>query len=135
MPRRARGWSSSAPPSVGNDRPALVIAPAPPDLQVSRRVPLAAEAEAPDQPERREITGLDVGLQPVQTEPAEGRADDERHGLGHEALPRVRRERIVAEVGAPEHAAHDLADVHDADELARAAAADEVADVRRRAQP
>ena len=53
---------------VGRDRVALVVAPAPADQQVARRVALQPEARAARERDRRRVAGLDVGLQPVQRE-------------------------------------------------------------------
>src|SRR5262249_3351212 len=77
-------------PGLANDRPALVVAPAPPDLEVSRREALLPEAESSRQLAGGMVPRLDVRLQAVEAEAPEGVAQDERQALGHVPLPRVR---------------------------------------------
>jgi len=77
---------------------------------------------------------LDVGFEPMKTQPSKRVVDHEREALGHEPLPLPRDERVIAEVRAGEHAPNDLTDVHDADERVRVASADEKAAVGRAAQ-
>ena len=90
--------------------------------------------------DRRDLLGellflLPLRLQPMQAEPAKRLVDDECEPFAHEAAPLERRERIVAEVSALEVATDDLTNVHDAHQLAGPAQADEIADMRRAAQP
>ena len=57
---------------VDRERVALVVAPLAADQQVARRVALEAEAGAARQRDRGRVAGLDVGLDAVQRERAEG---------------------------------------------------------------
>jgi hypothetical protein len=111
-----------------------VIAPSAPDGEIAWRVALAPEPEPSHEPDRRVIAGLNVGFEPMKPQPPKRVVDHEREPLGHEPLSLPRHERVVAEVRAPESAPDDLTDVHDTDEGARVASADEEADVRQAAQ-
>src|SRR4051794_17618704 len=71
---QTRGFRSALAQVLGKDRPALVAAPAPADLQVARREALAPEAGPACQRERALVGRLDVGLDAVQPELAEGEA-------------------------------------------------------------
>ena len=102
---------AAAGPGLPHDGPALVVAPASPDLQVARREALLPEPEPPHQPPGVAIPRLNVGLQAVEPEAPERVAQDQRQAFRHVALARVRPERVVAEVGALEVPAHDLVQV------------------------
>src|SRR4051794_41920393 len=104
-----------------------MVAPAAADLQVPRREPLLLESAAAGERDRGEVARLDVGLQAVQAERAEGLADHETDRLGHVSLARVRGDAAVAEERALERAADDLGDVQPADDLVVGAAAGQVA--------
>src|SRR5262249_26397145 len=119
---------------VRQERPAFVIAPSAPDGEIAWRVALAPESEPPHEPDRRAIAGLAVGFEPMETQRSKRMTDHEREALGNQALPLPRHERVIAEVRATERAPDDLTDVHDADERAAVASADEKTDVRRTAQ-
>ena len=99
-------------------RPALVIAPPAPHVQIARRVPFTPEAEAPYEPDRRAIAGLDVRFEAVETQPPKRVIDHQREARGHQTPALRRLKRIVAKVAAAERAADDLADVNNADERA-----------------
>jgi hypothetical protein len=49
------------------------------------QVALATEAEALDQPQGALVAGVDVGLEAMETEPAEGVTDQQRQRLAHQA--------------------------------------------------
>src|SRR4051794_27325837 len=118
--------AASAPgPLLGEDRPALVVAPAPVDLQVARREPLEPEAGALRQRDRRLVVRLDVRLDAVQPHRAERVPQHQLGALGHVALARVRRADGVAEVRAQERPAKDLAEVEEAEDAAVLAAAEQ----------
>src|SRR5215216_5857158 len=110
--------SPGALPELGADRPALVVAPLAVDLQVLLGEALAHEAAAADQRDRGRVPGLDVGLEPVQSELAEGVVEDEAHALGHVAAALQARDPAVADVRALQRAPHDLGDVEHAREPA-----------------
>src|SRR5438270_565534 len=82
--------------------------------------------EPADQAQRRLVAGLDVGLQPMEPQSTKGIGNRETQAVAHEAPPFMRRERVIAEIGAAKCAAHDFADVDDADQLAGSARPDEV---------
>jgi hypothetical protein len=62
-------------PTFGEDRPPFVIAPTPPDLQVSRRIPFHAETEASDQRDGGGVPGLNVRFKTMQLHSSERRGD------------------------------------------------------------
>ena len=66
----------------------------------------------------------------MQLQPPERDAQHELEAFRHVAFARVRREGVVAEVGALEEAADDFADVEHADDRVVLAAAHDEADVR-----
>src|SRR5207248_10956156 len=119
-PLGARGVQEKALalPVLARQRPPFVVAPAASDLQIARREPLELEAGALDEPLRAVVPRLDVRLDAVELQLAEDVAQDELEPLRHQALARVRRERVVAEVRALEKAVRDLAQVVRADERA-----------------
>ena len=61
--------------SVGQQRPAFVVAPATVDSQELRRITLALETEGFDQSDGILVVGLDVGLEAMELEFFEGRCD------------------------------------------------------------
>src|SRR5262245_14840940 len=89
---------SPAAPLLPKKSPPFVVSPAAAELQVARREPFASEAEPPDERQRRRVLGLDVRLHAMEPELAERAPQDERHRRAHEPLPRVRLERVVAEI-------------------------------------
>jgi hypothetical protein len=111
-----------------------VIAPSATHGEIAWRVAFSPKAQASREGDRGAVTGLDVGLQSVKPKATKRVVDDEREAFGHEPVSLPRCERVVAEVGALECAADDLADVHDADEVSRPSMADEKSHVCRPAQ-
>ena len=73
------------------------------------------------------ITRLDVRLDAVEPERAEGLPEHERERLRHVAPPRIGRADLVAEIPAAEDAAYDLVDVDAAHEGVVGRPADEIA--------
>src|SRR3954452_9326084 len=118
--------AASAPgPLLGEDRPALVVAPAPVDLQVARREALEPEARPLGQRDRRLVVGLDVRLDPVQPECSESVLEHELDPLAHVAKPGIRRPDGVTEIRVQERPAEDLAEVEEAEDPAVAAPAEQ----------
>src|SRR5579859_4676718 len=103
-----------AAPVVGQDRPALVIAPATGNLQIPRREALTAKSRPAGQGNRGPIVGLDVGFHAVQPEVGEGITEDKLDRLAHVSLPGVRLTHGVAKVRALERAANDLGQIEEA---------------------
>src|SRR4051795_5284556 len=101
---------------VRQDRPALVVAPASADLQVARREALTPEARAFGQRQRALVARLDVRLDAVQEQLAEGEAQRQLHALVHVPTPREGLADPVAEIGVLERAADDLRELEDADD-------------------
>ena len=91
-------WRLASREVLREQRPALVVAPVPADLQVAAGEALLLEAEAADQADGAGVAGLDVRLHPVQ---AAGRRtpmpSTARRPLGHQAAPGVRGEGAVAQ--------------------------------------
>src|ERR1700680_2703898 len=112
-------------PDLGAQGPALVVAPAVADLEVARRETLEHEAAALDQRDRRQVAGLDVGLEAMQAQVQEGVPQQQLHALGHVALASVGSADVIAEISALQRAAHDLAEAEDAEDGAAAGAAGE----------
>src|SRR5919108_4042831 len=113
------GYTRSRPaprPASRPDPPALGATPAPADLQISGRVPLALEAAAPHEGDRRAVARLDVGLEPVEPHRRERVANHQPQRLAHVTLAREGGHGTVAEVGALERAPDDLGDVEPADD-------------------
>ena len=105
-----------------------MIAPAAAELEVTWRVPFTMKAEALNEGNRRRVLRLDVCLQSVKPELSEGVMENEPEGLGHVALPGERRADLVAEVGALEAAADNLAQLDSTNEGGVVGAADEETD-------
>ena len=102
-PRRP-SWSAQRPPWLGADRPALVVAPPPADLQVPlARTPRSTKPQRSDQRFRGHVPGLDVRLA-AGGAPARVKAsrEHEPHPLGHAARPRQPGDPAVANVRALE---------------------------------
>ena len=97
-------------PLVGGDRVALVVAPLAADQQVARGEALHAEAAASGERDRRDVAGLDVGLQAVQRQRPERMVEHLLERLAHEPLAGVASARVVAQVRRLERAADDLGD-------------------------
>src|SRR5947208_2394688 len=70
-------------PVLREDGPALVVAPAPANLQVAPRVALSDEARPCGQRDGRDVARLDVRLDPVQLQILEGVAQHKPNPLGH----------------------------------------------------
>src|SRR5262249_54105045 len=86
------------PPVLRPDRPTLVIAPTARYLEITRRVTLELESQAPDERYRRRILGLDVRLEAVQPMLVERELNHCRDSCTHVAATLVRLEREVAQV-------------------------------------
>src|SRR5262245_18625420 len=122
-PRRERDRSRSSsrchqpsppswrPPLPHEQRPALVVPPAAPDLEVAARQPFAPEPRPADQSQGGAVAGLDIRFHPVQAQPAERELERQLERGRHVALPRERRADLIAEIARSEHAADDLVDV------------------------
>src|SRR5258706_11578811 len=91
---------------------------------------LAAEAQPPDQPKRRLVAGLHVGLQAMQAQATESVGDREAQPLSHQALVFMGCEGVVAQIRAAKSSPHDFTDVDDADQLTGGAQAYEVSGLR-----
>src|ERR1700741_3037912 len=91
-------------PVLGQHRPALVVAPPSADLEIARREALAGETGTGRQRDRCLVPGLDVRLDPVQSERLEGDADDEVESLAHVPLIGEPAADGVAEIRALEGA-------------------------------
>ena len=96
-----------------------MVAPLAPDQEVARRVALEAEAGAARERDRGGVAGLDVGLDAVQRERAEGVVEDLLEPVAHQPLAGVASAAVVAEEGRLERAADDLGDVEDARDVPR----------------
>ena len=94
-----------------------MVTPAPADLQVPRGEALALKARTAGECDRGLIARLDVGLEPVQAQLDERRAQHELDPLAHVTLVREPLGRRIAEVGALQRSASDLGDVEEADDL------------------
>src|SRR6202034_3759164 len=112
---------------LGEQRPALMVAPFAADLQVAAGEALPFEAEALDQPDRAGVAGLDVRLDPVQAKLAEHRPEHRPQAPRHQALPGVRGKGAVAEGSRLQAAANDVVDVHHTDQAAAGPVPDQVA--------
>src|SRR5712671_3626204 len=86
-------------PFVGKGRPAFVVPPGPPDLQIPGGETLPLEADALDEGKGGRIGGLDVGLSAMQRQISEGVPEEEQEPLRHVTKSGVGNERIEAEVG------------------------------------
>src|SRR5260221_4663325 len=91
---------------------------------------LAAEAQPPDQPKRRLVAGLHVGLQAMQAQATESVSDREAQPLSHQALVFMGCEGVVAQIRAAKSSPHDFTDVDDANQLTGGAQAYEVSGLR-----
>ena len=120
---------------LGGDGPALVVPPVAVDGEVvgARSPPAGSRRPRPGGGTVRCRAGRwpRGGAAPGR----EGVADDPAHALGHQALALVAGERVVAQVGRPEVAQDDVADVDDADDVAARRAAEQEAGVAGRAHP
>src|ERR1700722_5064412 len=83
-----------------HNRPTLVVTPAATDLQIAGREAFLSETAAARQRDRRVISRLDVGLQPMQFQGSKRVADDRLEPLAHEALLLLPGEGVVAQVPA-----------------------------------
>src|SRR5439155_18862748 len=88
----------------------------PSDLEVAARVSLLAPTGRAEQLERPLIARLDVGLEAMEPELAEGVPEHERHRFAHVAVAGVRDERVVPEVRVAERPVMDLREGIDTDE-------------------
>ncbi len=95
------------------DRPTLMITPAPGDLQVTGRESLQLESQRFHQCDRTNIGRLDICLQTVQFESAKRKPQCQLKGFSHQPLTLMSFEGIKAQIGTLEGAAIDLADIDD----------------------
>src|SRR3970282_483094 len=100
-------------PLGGEHGPALEIAPTASELGEAQCNAFLAKAEARDELDRAAVDGLDVGFEPMQLEGAKRMRDRENQALAYVALPRVRHERVVAQVRGLIRAARDVVDRDD----------------------
>src|SRR5215217_8068489 len=98
-------------PVFRQERPALVVTPPATDLQVPRRKSFTTETKATNKCPRCFVARLDVGFYAMQVQPFEGPPQRQCKPLTHVSTPRIRNKRIVADISAPEGAAHDLVDI------------------------
>src|SRR5713226_871800 len=103
-------------PLFHQQSPPLVIPPATTDVEIARRVPLAAKAQALHQTDRRAIMRLDVGFDAVQAQTTKHQRQRQRQGLAHVAAPRKRGTDVVPEICAPESPPNDLAQLNSSDD-------------------
>ena len=109
---------------------AHVIAPAARDPDVTPRKAFADEPGAAHERERARVRRLHVRLDAMELQPRNA-TEHELQAFGHVAGARVRREGVIAEVGALEKAADDFADVEHADDRVVVTPAHEKTRVRR----
>ena len=76
-------------PVLGEQRPALVVAPAAGDFHVATREALTREPGAAHERDRLPVPGLYVDLDPVQPQREKRDPEDEYECLGHVAAPGV----------------------------------------------
>src|SRR3954447_14324713 len=114
-------------PRLRTQRPAFMIAPATPDLEVALGEALVDESGPFGERDRCRIPRLDVGFQTVQGERAERLTQDEPERFGHVPLAGEARDPAVTDVTVLEAEAHDLRHVQPAHERAVLAPAREVA--------
>ena len=108
-----------------------MVTPAPGNLQVAWRETLEPEARALDEGDRGGVLRLDVCLDAVQPHPGKRVSEHQAHALGHVTLAFMGPTGVVAEVGAVEHTADNLAHGEDAEDGAVGEPADQEAlDVR-----
>ncbi len=112
-----------------------MVAPLPVDLLEGGREPLVPEAQAPDEGEGAGVAGLDVRLQAVQPQRAEGVPDHEAQPLGQVTPAGRRRVRGEAEGAALPAASEDVVDVDPAHDRPGLAQADHEPLVRRPREP
>src|ERR1700683_2834168 len=96
--------AASGVPFLGEDGPALVVAPAAADLQVAGGEAFAPEAGGPGERERGLVAGLDVRLETVQPHDHKRMPQRKVDPLSHVSLPRVALPHGVSEVRALERA-------------------------------
>ena len=84
---------------------------------------------------REFVVGLDVGLDAVKSELSERSTENEANTFCHVAAAFMRGREVIAEVGALEGPAHDLIEIHDADQISRFTLDEPVADMGRASEP
>src|SRR5262249_50867264 len=129
-PRNAEVGGPMSTPVLRQQCPALVVAPAASNLEVSSRESFATKSQATNKGARRVVARLDVCLYAMEVQLSERPAQRQREPLGHVPTSRMRNKRIVAEIGAPKSAVNDLVDVDHAHELAGCSQDDETSIVR-----
>jgi hypothetical protein len=92
-----------------------MVSPAAAELEIPGRVTFKAKPKAPHQTTRRHVSRLDIGLEAVEVELAEGVVEHEAKGLAHVSLAGEGGADVIAEVGALERATGDLAELDRAD--------------------
>src|SRR5262245_30234620 len=104
-------------PVLPRQRPTLVIAPPPNDLEIPRGKTPAREAERTHESDRAPIFRLDVRLESMKTILVERERDHGREAGAHVTADVMGHERVVAEIARAERAHHDLGNVDDTREL------------------
>lgn len=94
-----------------------MIAPAPANLEVTRREPFQSKTKALHQRDRTRVVRLNVGFEPVKSELAETVGDDQAQPGTQKSASGKGLECVVTKVRRLEAAAHDFADVHDAGDV------------------
>jgi hypothetical protein len=97
-----------------------MIAPATADLEVAGGVTFLGETARLDERNRRDIARLNVSLKAVELELGESVTQYSAQAVAHEPLALEARERVVAKIAAAKYAKHDISEIDDADDLARA---------------
>src|SRR5437763_9300738 len=106
-------------PFLPENRPALVVAPSPGDLEIAGRISFASKSTPRHQPDRVSVGGLNIGFEPMQLHSRERVADHFGQSLTHQTCARVWFELVIAQICAAKTTANDFADVHDADKIIR----------------
>src|SRR5438874_3224882 len=110
-------------PVVGQNRPALVVAPAAADLEVATRESLAAKAGPSRERDRGAVSGLDVCLDPMEIEVDESVTQHQFEPVAHEPLAGVRLAHRITEVCALERASGDVGQIEESHDRVVVAAA------------
>src|SRR5207245_547242 len=114
-------WPVTLLPHVSRDGPTLMIPPPTAHFQVLPREALTPKPQALDQSLGGDVVRLNVCLQPMEAQTRKRSGENRLEPIAHEPLASMTRVRVEAKIGRLEGAAHHLADVHDAHDLARVA--------------
>ena len=102
---------------LSRESPPLVILPLALDLQIPLSETLQPKTQALDESNRSDISGDNIGLDPVEAQVLEGVEHGESKRLSHESLSNIGESYPVAEIAALEAASADLIEVHCTDNL------------------